>query len=114
MNHLRAIFLILFMLFVIILAVQNHEAMSTSVKFRVDLVFLEHETSEMSLYLVVVITFLVGVILSGVCGIAERFRLKRQIKTLMSDAKGREKELNSLRNLPVTTEDMGSNKTSDI
>lgn len=114
MNHLRAIFLILFMLFVIILAVQNHEAMSTSVKFRIDLVFLEHETSEMSLYLVTVITFLVGVILSAVCGIAERFRLKRQIKTLIRDARGREKELNSLRNLPVTTEDMASDKTSDI
>jgi hypothetical protein len=42
----------------------------------------------------------------------ERFRLKRKIKTLTKEANEKDKELNSLRNLPVTTDDVGGEKTS--
>ncbi len=113
MKYLKAIFVIIFMLLVIIVAVQNHEAFSTPVKFRVNLIFLQHETPDMSLYLVTVIAFLVGVISTGVFGIAERFYLKKQIKNLMKEAREKEEELNSLRNLPVTTEDISPDQTSD-
>jgi putative membrane protein len=110
MKHLRAIVVILFVLLVIIVAVENYQAMSTAVRFRVNLVFLNYETAPMSIYFVVVIAFLVGVIVSGLYGITERFKLKRQIKILVREANEKDKELNSLRNLPVTTEDVGSDQ----
>ncbi len=113
MKHVKAIFVILFVLLIIIIAVQNYEAFSTTVKFKVDLVFSSYESSEMSLYFVAVITFLLGVLFAGFYGIAERFRLKNQIKNLMKDAKGKEEELNSLRNLPLTGEDLGPEKESE-
>ena len=111
MKHLRALLLILFVLFIIIVAVQNYKAFSTPVRFNLDLVFFHYESSDMSLYFVAVITFLVGVLFAGLYGIFERFRLKKQIKTLLRDVKEKEKELNSLRNLPVTGEEVPTEET---
>jgi len=113
MKHVRWIVVILVVLLAFIVAVQNYEAISTPVKFKVDLVFFGYETSGFPLSLVAIVTFLVGVILSGLYGMAERFRLKRQIKTIMRDAREKDKELNSLRNLPVTTEDMSPDQIPD-
>ena len=107
MGHLRMILTVLFVLFVIIVAVQNYVAFSTPVKFKIDLIFANYESGEMSLYFVAIITFLVGILFSGFYGIIERFRLKARIKDLSKDVREKEKELNSLRNLPVTAEDIG-------
>ena len=113
MNILRWMLVILFGLLIIVVVVQNHEPMSTAIKFRVNLMLFKGETAAMSLYLVAVITFCVGVILTGLYGITERFHLKRQIKELMREAKQKDNELNSLRNLPVTSEDMSSDRFSE-
>ena len=113
MRHIRWIVVMIVLLLGLVAAVQNYEAMATPVKFRLDLIFLNYESPEMPLSFLAVISFLVGVILSGIYGIAERFRLKRQIKTLTKDADQKHKELDSLRNLPVTAEDMDLNSDSD-
>ena len=113
MRHLRAVFVILFLLLVFIVAVQNYSVLTTPIKFRADLIFYEYETSGMPVALVAVITFAVGVILMGGYGMFERFRLKRQIKELARAAEQKDKELSSLRNLPVTSDDMGSGHPSD-
>ena len=110
MRHIRGIIGILFVLLVIVVAVENYPAFSTTVKFRVNLVFFDWNSAPMSLYLVAVITFLVGLIASGCYGISERFRLKKQIKILLKEAKEKDNELNSLRNLPVTTDDINSDQ----
>lgn len=107
MKHLRAMLVILIALFVVILAVENYQAMSTKVNFRIDLAFWQWESAPMSVYFVVVIAFLVGLLLMGLYGMTERFRLKRRIKALQKEAKQKDEELNSLRNLPVTSEAVG-------
>jgi ATP adenylyltransferase len=106
MKHVRVVLIILFVLLIIVVAVQNYAPMATKVTFRLNLLFFNHETPPMSLYLVVVIAFLLGVILMGFYGITERFRLKRQIKALKKESRGKDQELQSLRNLPVTTEEV--------
>jgi uncharacterized integral membrane protein len=113
MKHLKIIVVILVVLLAFIVAVQNFNALTTPVEFRVALLFLDEYKTSMPLSLVAIITFLIGVIFMGVYGMAERFSLKRQIKNLMKESKEKDRELNSLRNLPVTTEDMGADQTSD-
>jgi len=108
MRYLKGIGIILFLLFVVIVAVQNYAPMSHTVRFRLNLVFWNHETADMSLYLVTIIAFLIGVFFTGLFGIAERFRLKREIKNLTRELREKDKELNSLRNLPVTSDEMKS------
>ena len=106
MKHLKFILAIILMLFVVIIIVQNHEAMSEQVAFKIDLRFIKYTTSAMSLYFIVTIAFLFGVLVIGFYGIMERFRLKREIKSLVSASREKDKELNSLRNLPITSEDV--------
>jgi len=108
MKNVKVILVILFLLLVVILAVQNYDALVTPVTFKVNLGFFNYQTSQMPLSLIAIITFLIGVLASGLYGITERIRLKRQIKNLMKNVREKDKELNSLRNLPVTTEDMNS------
>ena len=110
MKQLRYILAILLMLAVVILIVENHEAMSTQVIFKVyiGLLSIHHESPQMNLYNIVTIAFLFGVIVSGIYGMIERFRLKKEIRALMGASREKDKELNSLRNLPITTDDVSS------
>jgi len=59
----------------------------------------------------VTIAFLFGVIVAGLYGFIERFRLKKEIKVLAHASREKDKELNSLRNLPITSDDVGSDPT---
>ena len=108
MNHLKFMLWIILALVVVILIVQNHEAMSTPVVFKADFRIFQFRSSETSIYLIVTTAFLFGVIISGIYGMVERFRLKKQIRSLINHSIDKDKELNSLRNLPITSDDVGS------
>ena len=105
MTHLKAIVFILIGLAVIVLVVQNNAALSTTVKFRMNPYFFQEKmTSDITLYEIVIVTYLLGVLSIGLYGITERFRLKKKIKVLTRTLEEREKEVNTLRNLPITAE----------
>jgi uncharacterized membrane protein YciS (DUF1049 family) len=108
MKQVKALIVILFLLLIVVLSVQNYAALTTKISFKANLLFLNYETAGLSIFLIAVVTFLLGVVVTWLFGASERMAFKRQIKALMKDVKNNEMELNSLRNLPVTTEDMGS------
>lgn len=114
MKHIKAILIILFVLLIITVAVQNNSVMATKVTFSLNLLVFHHQTPPMSLYSVVIIAFLLGVLFMGFYGIAERFRLKKEIKALMRESRGKDQELQSLRNLPVTAEGVTANENHDV
>jgi hypothetical protein len=112
MNHLKAVLFILLGLVAVVVIVQNHDAMSTAVRFRLNTVFFgEKATSLISLYTIVFFTFLLGVILTGLYGIVDRLRLMRKIRVLSKELQEKDRELNSLRNLPITSDDVGTIQT---
>ena len=106
MKHLKFILAVFLMLMIVIIVVQNHEAMSTNIVFRVNLFSLNLQSSMVSLYYIVPTAFLFGVIITGLYGMIERFQLKKQIRILVSTTEEKDKELNSLRNLPITADDV--------
>lgn len=106
MKHVKFILAIIIMVVVLILIVQNQDAFSTSLTFRVDLPGLSGELSHISVYHVVTISFLFGILVAGLYGIVERFHLKKDIRILRKAARDKDAELNSLRNLPITSEDL--------
>jgi ATP adenylyltransferase len=90
---------------IIVLVVQNNAALSTTVKFRMNPYFFQEKmTSDITLYEIVIVTYLLGVLSIGLYGITERFRLKKKIKVLTRTLEEREKEVNNLRNLPITSD----------
>jgi uncharacterized integral membrane protein len=108
MKHLKFIVAIVIMLLVVILIAENLAALSTAVVFQIIFFSIHLQTAEMPLYYVLPITFLFGVLITGLYGMRERYRLSKEIKSLMAESKAKDKELNSLRNLPITVEGMGS------
>lgn len=105
MTHLKTIVLILVGLIIIVLAIQNNETMSGTIQLRANPVFAaEMRSGDVSLYQLVLVTFLLGVLSTGIYAILERFRLKKTIKVLHRELQEKDKELNSLRNLPLTYE----------
>jgi len=113
MKHLRFILAIIIMLVVVIIIVENHGAFSTKVIFKLDLLAIHYQSAEISMYYIVAIAFLFGILIAGLYGIVERFRLKRQIRNLESTSRGKDEELNSLRNLPITSDNVVSDNLNN-
>ena len=109
MKWISVIFVTLLFGLAVVVSVQNYVAL----KIPVNLVFFNYESQEMPLAVVAIITFAVGVISTGLYGMTVFLRLKNRIRKLTKEAKANEKELNSLRNLPVTTEVVSAEQTSD-
>jgi hypothetical protein len=108
MGHVKIILGILIGLFVIIVVVQNIDSLNRKVELRINPVVVEEmKSSEVTLYQIVLISFLAGVLGMGLHGIIERFRLKKRIKILTRELQDKDKELSSLRNLPLTYESAG-------
>lgn len=105
MKESRNILLIILAVFVFIVVVQNHGALSTEVTFKLDLLSIDYQTAPMSLYHIVTITFLFAVLVTGLIVILEHFHLRKELKTLANTARQKDEELNSLRNLPITAVD---------
>jgi uncharacterized integral membrane protein len=101
MKHIKAIVSILIMLLVIILIVENLEELSKTLTLKIDFLFWSHETPAMAFYLVMIIVFLLGVFIAGFFGIFERFRLKKEIRVLSREKIAKDKEMASLKNVPL-------------
>lgn len=109
MGHVKVIVGILIGLFVVVVAVQNNETMGKKVELRLNPVFsAEMRSGEINLYQLVLVSFLAGVLGTGLHGIRERFRLNKRIKNLTRELQDKDKELSSLRNLPLTYDPVGS------
>jgi putative membrane protein len=101
MKHVKAIISILLMLLAVILIVENLAQLSQKLILKVDLYFWDWETEPMAFYFVIIIVFLLGILVAGFYGIFERFKLKKEIKIISKERREKDKELNSLRNLPI-------------
>lgn len=113
MKHVKFILAIVIMLVVLILIVQNQDAFSTSLTFRVDLPGLQGEMPHITVYHVVTVSFLFGILVAGLYGMVERIRLKKELRILQKASRDKDAELNSLRNLPITSEEL-SPVTTDL
>lgn len=106
MTQFKIVIFALVGLLVVVLAVQNHEVMSQPVQFRSDLPLLgEIRTGSVNLYQLVAAAFVFGVLVAGMHGMIEGYRLRRKIKSLTRELQDKDRELNSLRNLPITSQD---------
>lgn len=115
MKHLKFLLTVIIILVVVILLVENLGALSTRVEFRLDLFAIHYRSPEISIGYILGIAFLFGVLITVLYGSLGIWKLKREIKNLEKASKEKDEELNSLRNLPITSDSMGSsNLGNDI
>lgn len=105
MKQLKGIVAIVSMVLIVVVIVQNFQTLATPVNFRIDLSFYSYQSANLPLSLVALGAFFLGVIAAGIQGLTERMRYRRDIRALKKELAEKEKELNSLRNLPVTASD---------
>jgi len=113
MRYLNFILSVIVILFIILIIIENHEPLSKTVYFKFDMFSLHYRTVDISIYYIAAVPFLLGVVITGIYGSVERFRFKRQIKDLYKIIRDKEKELNSLRDLPNTSNQAVSGRIDD-
>ncbi len=105
MNHVKAILILLFAALAFTVAVQNYNetCLIAPVVFRVTLPLIQYKSEAIPLGALAIACFMVGVILMGLYGILERLRLRKQVRVLQAEAKQKDREINSLKNLAEET-----------
>lgn len=114
MKHIKALFIIIFLMLAVIVVAENIPNLAKPVVFEVNLWFFNYQTPEIPIGFVAAITFLIGILSMGFFGIVERFSLKKRIKMLQSELKEREREITSLNSTALTTELIDSEETSEM
>lgn len=103
MNYIKAILVAALVALAIIFMIQNIEALSHPLTIRLNLFFFQFESTPYATYLIIMLAFFVGVLATSLLGMVERFRLRRTIKAKDGEIASLNRELNSLRNLPITS-----------
>jgi putative membrane protein len=102
MGYLKAFIISAVVALAIIFMVQNIEPLSQPLAIRLDLIFVKFESSPYAIYLVILLAFFVGLLAASLLGLAERFRMRAEIKARRKEIEALNRELSSLRNLPLT------------
>jgi len=101
MNLIKSITFFVIMVLLLIFVIQNGGVLSSPVSFEMDLFVKDFSTGPVPLYSVLLVAFCSGLLISGLWGLVHRWRLRSQNRQMNRLLAERERELNSLRNLPV-------------
>jgi uncharacterized membrane protein YciS (DUF1049 family) len=80
MKYIKGIFLIIIGLVILVAAIQNYNAFSTSVQFRLNLWLFKGETPSLSIFTISIICFFLGVFVTALFGIADNLRLRAKLR----------------------------------
>lgn len=113
MFYIKILIGLLLFVFVTVLFVQNNATLLTAVNFKLDIPYVVNlKSSDITLYILIPLCFLLGALTMWLLCVREHFRLKARIKSLTTASKEKEKELNSFRNLPLTSDDVSTSHSA--
>ena len=101
MKMFKMTFISLCMVVVLIFIIQNTQELAKGITLKLDLFIVDVGSGSIPLYSLIFLCFFTGILLTGSYSMYGRYRLKSHNKTLQRSLVERERELNSLRNLPV-------------
>lgn len=104
MSYLKAIVISAVVALAIVFMVQNIEPLSHPLSIRLNLFFVQFETTPYATYMVILLAFFVGLLAASLLGLMERFRQRKTIRQQRKEVQRLNKELSSLRNMPITGE----------
>jgi uncharacterized integral membrane protein len=100
-SYIKIFILALLALAALVLAVQNQPFLVQEISFRFNLYFWEWLSAPYPLYIIIVLVFLLGVLLTSLAGISNRFYLRGRLKEAVAKKEAAEKELLNLRGLSL-------------
>lgn len=101
MRALKAPLMTIVAALLLIFVIQNIDALNNTIDLRLDLYIFELDSGMIPIYLLIIVSYLVGMVVAASYGFYRRVQLRGENRRLKRTLKEREEELNSLRNLPV-------------
>jgi len=101
MRFIKILVFVAIFFFSMLFFVQNTEVLSQTLSLRLNLVGAEFISKEIPFYLLILIAFAIGAIIAVAYFFVEKFRTSKQIRRYRNKVANLEKELNSLRNMPL-------------
>jgi uncharacterized integral membrane protein len=101
MRYLKAIVLIAIFVLVLIFFVQNDAVLSTNMQLKFELLEYKWLSKPLPFYIMLLAVFVLGIVISLLYFLVDRLRLSSEIKRYKNKVRQLEKELNSLRNIPL-------------
>jgi putative membrane protein len=101
MKAVKSIVSLLGVALLLVFVLQNSEVLSTPVSLTLDLFMKDFSPGPLPLYVLLFLIFFLGLIISGTVALLDRLRSRAQLRRLNRALTEKERELNSLRNLPV-------------
>ena len=108
MRYLKVIILVAIFFFSMLFFVQNTDLLSTSLTLKLDLLGKHYESQEIPIYLLILIAFVLGAFISLFYFLAEKIKLSQQLRSYKNKVADLEKEVNSLRNMPLENENFST------
>jgi putative membrane protein len=102
MSYIKAFLAALVVALAIIFMIQNMDELSHPLAIRLNLFFYKFQTTPFATYLVILVAFFAGLLSASLLGLVERFRLRGELRRRAKEIDDLNRELNSLRNLPIT------------
>ena len=99
MGYIKIILLAALAMLGVLLVVQNLDSLMQAVSLKLNLYFCEHATEPYPVYLLLMLSFLLGVFLTSLLGFGERLRIRKAIKEAARQREDLEREIASLRRL---------------
>ncbi len=112
MRYVRVALLILLFFFAMLFFVQNHELLSKTVKLHLEIFGTEFTSTDIPYYLIVLLGFLAGGVISLVYLLGEKIRMNGEVKRCKARIADLEKEITSLRNMPLEDDSLGLDTSS--
>ncbi|MDR1396251.1 MAG: lipopolysaccharide assembly protein LapA domain-containing protein [Desulfarculales bacterium] len=110
LHYIKIFILALLALAAIVLAVQNQTFLAQEISFKLNLYFWEGLSVPYPLYMIILLVFLLGVLLTSLAGIGNRFYLRGQLKEAVRKNEEAEKEILSLRGLSLRNSGHGEGR----
>jgi uncharacterized integral membrane protein len=101
MRIIRSILWLLVVVLLLVFVVQNNDELGKGVSLRMTLFVQEIPVGVIPMYGVMIFCLLAGLLLGGGWGVFQQLRLRGQLRRAVRLLSEKEKELDSLRNLPV-------------
>ena len=108
MRYLKVIILVAIFFFSMLFFVQNTELLSTSLVLKLDLLGNHYESQEVPIYLLILMAFVLGAFFALFYFLAEKIKLSQQLRSYKNKVADLEKEVNSLRNMPLENENFST------
>lgn len=102
MTYIKAFLVAVVVALAIIFMIQNMEELAHPLSIRLNLFLFKLQSTPYATYLVILLSFFVGLLAASLLGLVERFRLRGELRKRDKEIRDLNRELNSLRNLPIT------------